>query len=297
MEPQLVEVSPGDGAALGGRPDLIQALEAGKVLHLPASGFTLLSAEQQLLSPDVRSPKSRNISLGVDGALKGGAADAAIQQGLVTLLTRYRHFSLDLIQSLFPSYSPNLRLAPTSFRPMNVETRTQSWRADDGRLHVDAFPTRPTYGERILRVFTNVNPVGAPRVWRVGERFDAVARRFVPTAKPYRLWQAKALNALNLTKSLRSEYDHLMLQLHDGMKRDDSYQQDVAQVEVRFMPGASWICFSDHASHAAMSGQYLLEQTLYLPPGTESDAASSPMAILTRLKGRPLVGAGHGRAL
>ena len=61
----------------------------------------------------------------------------------------------------------------------------QSWRADDRRLHVDAFPSRPNYGERILRVFTNVNPDGEPRVWRVGEPFEAVARRFLPRAKPY----------------------------------------------------------------------------------------------------------------
>ena len=33
-----------------------------------------------------------------------------------------------------------------------------SWRKDDSRLHVDAFPSRPNRGERILRVFCNVNP-------------------------------------------------------------------------------------------------------------------------------------------
>ena len=67
---------------------------------------------------------------------------------------------------------------------------------------------------------------GAPRVWRVGEPFETVARRFLPRAKPYSRWQARMLRALHVTKSLRSEYDHLMLQLHDGMKSDLDYQKN-----------------------------------------------------------------------
>jgi hypothetical protein len=38
-----------------------------------------------------------------------------------------------------------------------------------------------------------------------------------------------------------------------------------------------------------MSGQYLLEQTVQLPPGRQYDTAASPLAILTRLTGRALV--------
>jgi hypothetical protein len=45
-----------------------------------------------------------------------------------------------------------------------------------------------------------------------------------------------------------------------------------------------------------MSGQYMMEQTLYLPPGREVNPQSSPLAILTRLVGRPLVGVGAGVA-
>ncbi len=38
-----------------------------------------------------------------------------------------------------------------------------------------------------------------------------------------------------------------------------------------------------------MSGQYMLEQTFHLPPAQQYDPAASPLAILTRLIGRPLV--------
>ena len=54
------------------------------------------------------------------------------------------------------------------------------------------------------------------------------------------------------------------------------------------------MCYSDQAVHAVMEGQYMMEQTLYLPPGREADPAASPLGILTRLMGRPLVGAGAG---
>ncbi|HOV20942.1 MAG TPA: Kdo hydroxylase family protein, partial [Ottowia sp.] len=48
--------------------------------------------------------------------------------------------------------------------------------------------------------------------------------------------------------------------------------------------------------HAVMSGQFMMEQTLYLPPGREANPQASPLAILTRLVGRPLVGVGAGVA-
>ena len=112
--------------------------------------------------------------------------DAATQAQLTAMITRFRAQALGLIEALLPHYTSALRLAPTSYRPMQVESRQQSWRADDRRLHVDAFPSRPIYGYRILRVFANVNPDGAPRVWRVGEPFEAMARKFLPRAKPFR---------------------------------------------------------------------------------------------------------------
>ena len=289
MESQIVRIDATDWHQVPSRPEWTAALEAGKVLYFPQLAFTLAEQEKSLLRPEVRDPKSRNISLNVDGSIKGVAGDAAVQRQVAAMVGRFREQAKALITGLFPDYMPVVRMAPTSYRPSQVETRAQSWRADDKRMHVDAFPSRPNYGERILRVFTNVNPDGQPRVWRVGEPFGDVARKFLPRAKPYVRWQAKALQMLHVTKSLRSEYDHLMLQLHDGMKGDLNYQKDAPQETMPFAAGSTWVCFSDQAVHAVMSGQYMLEQTLFLPPGSEYDPAASPLAILTRLKGHALV--------
>ena len=292
MTSQIVEIDFIDWAEAHSRPEWTAAVEAGKVLYFPRLGFAVQPEEQALLREDMLAPKSRNVSLGADGVLKGAAGSAQDQQALAAMVGRFRQQALQLVDDLLPEYKGQLRVAPTSFRPKQVETRAQSVRADDQRMHVDAFPSRPSYGERLLRVFTNLNPHGVPRVWRVGEDFETIARRFLPQAKPYRLWQAKLLNAVHATKSLRSEYDHLMLQLHDLMKFDEQYQKNGTQVTVPFPPGSVWVCFSDQATHAVMSGQFMMEQTLYLPPGKEVDPQASPLAILTRLMGRPLVGVG-----
>jgi hypothetical protein len=205
------------------------------------------------------------------------------------MVKRYRECALGLITGLFPRYRAQLRVAQTSFRPNRVEGRETSWRKDDSRLHVDAFPSRPNHGERILRVFNNVNPAGEPRRWRVGERFDDVAARYL--GQIGRPWPGSAalMHALHITKSRRSEYDHIMLQLHDRMKADQAYQADAPQLAFGFPPGSTWVCYSDQTPHAAMGGQYMFEQTLHLPVAGLYEPQRSPLKVLERMRGRSLV--------
>ena len=290
MENQIVEI---DMTKVGhGNPAWIAALEAGKVLYFPnfaEHGFAPQKEELALFREDIRDPKTRNISLSASGDLKGVVGDDATKALMAGMIGRFRAEAEGLLANLVPRYGEHLRRGATSFRPAVVQNREQSWRADDRRMHVDAFPSRPTYGERLLRVFTNVNLEGEPRVWRVGEPFEDVARRFLPKVKPYSAWQAKVLNALHVTKSLRSEYDHIMLQLHDAMKSDLDYQKNAPQVTFNFPPGCAWVCFSDQTSHAVMAGQYLMEHTLQLSPMHQYDKDASPLAILTRMQGHALV--------
>jgi hypothetical protein len=268
------------------------AVENGQVLYFPNLAFPLSPPEQALLREDMLKGGSRNVSLGADGLLKHAAGTPDEQKTLAGMMSRYRQLALSLVDGLFPHYRGALRAAPTSFRPKQVETRTQSVHADDRRIHFDAFATRPTYGERILRVFTNLNPNGQPRVWRVGESFETVASRYLPKIKPYSPFKAKLLNAVGATKSVRSEYDHLMFNLHNLMKEDEQYQRDGAVATQEFPPGCVWVCYADGAAHGVASGQYMMEQTLHLKPGGELNPQSSPLSILTRLVGHPLAGVG-----
>ena len=288
MQGRIVELGVRDWSAPGSDAQWITAVEDGKVLYFPRLAFELSGGERALLKPELLAPGVRNISWDTQRGLKGVAGTEAVQNAVTSMVSRFASQATALVHGLFPAYAPHLRAAPASLRPMSVSGRKQSVRADDKRLHVDAFPSRPNYGERILRVFANVNPHGEPRVWRVGEPFEDVARKFVPLAKPYSRWQAKVLDALHVTKSLRSEYDHLMLQIHDRMKADDEYQRTSPQVTMNFPPGSAWVCFSDQTVHAAMSGQHMMEQTFHLPAAKQYNPANSPLAILGRLAGHPV---------
>ena len=97
------------------------------------------------------------------------------------------------------------------------------------------------------------------------------------------------LAAIGVTKGRRSVYDHVMLNLHDRAKADLDYQRECAQEIVRFAPGTTWLCFSDQVMHAAVSGQFMFEQTIHLPVSALYDPARSPLAILERLTRRALV--------
>ncbi|CAN7249710.1 Kdo hydroxylase family protein [Trinickia sp. LjRoot230] len=301
-ESQIIEVAAADWQGQGlsvPRETLVAGLEQGKVLYFPNLRFAIDGGEQALLDPAIADPQRKNISLDANGANGANGANSGALRGVVgneatisavrALVARYQTNARALVDGLLPEYRGKLRAAPTSLRLTQVETRHTSWRKDDSRLHVDAFPSRPNRGERILRVFANVNPNGVPRVWRVGEPFEQMAKRFLPRIKPQVPGSAWLLALLHITKSRRSEYDHLMLHLHDGMKADLDYQKSSPQQTMPFPPGSVWICFSDQTSHAAMSGQFMLEQTFFLPVDAMAAPERAPLGILERLKGRSLV--------
>jgi len=128
-----------------------------------------------------------------------------------------------------------------------------------------------------------------PRSWRLGEPFEQMAEQFLPKAKTLWPGQSWLMHQLHITKRVRSEYDHLMLQLHDFAKADMEYQNQCPQQAFDFPAGSSWIVYSDQVMHAAMSGQYLMEQTFHLPVSGLYQPQSSPLKILERKLGRSLV--------
>ncbi|MGH8750548.1 MAG: Kdo hydroxylase family protein [Burkholderiales bacterium] len=265
------------------------ALEAGKVLFFPQLAFGLEPGEQRFLTPACSDGKAKNISYDSRGAvLQGTSLTGKDRAQLAALIARFALHARALIESLLPAYSPQLQPALTSYRPLQVERRGLSARKDDSRLHMDAFASRPNQGKRILRVFTNLNPHGEARVWDIGEPFERFAPRYVPHISMPLPGSAWLLRQLHITKGRRSPYDHVMLQLHDRVKLDHHYQQSADKLRFHFPPGSTWVVYSDRVLHAALSGQYLLEQTFYLPASAMQDENLSPLRILERLYQREL---------
>jgi hypothetical protein len=204
-------------------------------------------------------------------------------------MLRFSAAAADVGDRILLHYRGQLTRGRASFRPAEIAGRQTTWRQDDTRLHVDSFPATPSGGRRILRLFTNVNPEGRARAWRIGDDFEVIARRFAERLRLPIPGSAAVLALFRVTKTPRTVYDALMLQLHDRMKEDEDFQQRSPQTRIDFPAGSTWLAFTDQVSHAAMSGQYQLEQTFLLPVSSMIEPERSPLRVLERVKGRRLV--------
>ena len=274
-------------------PDLqaraLSALEAGRVIFCPHLPFRVEADEARFLNPAVGDDTRKNVSLDpATGGIGATALDPAEAARLAAMMRRFSDSTVSLLHGLFPAYAPALERARTSFRPTEIAGRDYSPRHDDRRLHVDAFPSRPLAGRRILRVFNNVADDGSARQWRVGEPFAEFAPKFLARAKAQPPGAAWLMQRLGLTKGRRTAYDQMMLSLHDQAKLDAAYQAEAPKVGLEIPAGATWFCFTDQVLHAALSGHCALEQTFHLPVGAMAQPERSPLKVLERLSGRRL---------
>ena len=275
-------------------PALQSTIESGGVVACPSLPFPVSNDERGFFDPTLADEERKSIYIRAGRAgVTGTTVDGAARDAVAAMIERFADSAHALVDGLFPGYRARTHATGTSFRPRAIgdvsSGRALSWRKDDTRLHIDAFPSNPTRGDRILRVFTNVHPGTLPRGWRVGEPFEAMAARFLPRTRSLVPGAAWLMHKLTITKRPRSPYDHLMLQLHDLAKADLDYQRTCPQRDVDFMPGTTWICFSDQVMHAAMSGQFLFEQTYRLPLSVIAEPEASPLRVLERLTRRSLV--------
>src|SRR5436309_3464143 len=229
MAKGVVQVS--EYAAAAGRPPALdenrrrwyaERLEEGHILLFERAPFPLPDAGERAALASVRQASAayhKNISYRpgedrVKGLAKGGDEDAVRR-----ILRAYSQHATRLLTELFPWYASEWKLDFANFRPMEERGRQLSLRARNDLLHVDAFPTRPTNGDRILRVFTNVNPT-ASRLWFTTDTFDVLAPRHAMdaglggiAARAGSRWRAvgrgpaRLLRRLGLKGEARSPYD------------------------------------------------------------------------------------------
>jgi hypothetical protein len=270
------------------RRDAIAALEAGKVLCFSNLRFCLRDEEKPLLTPELSSGRAKNVSLDPSGKLKHEAGSPEERALLQAMMQRFAQSAVSLVSGLFPGYASKLERARTSYRPSEIAGRKYSPIHDDTRLHVDAFPTRPMRGRRIMRLFSNIHPGTTPRIWNVGEPFADMARRLLPQLKAPPAIQGWINFLTHPANGLRSPYDNIMLGLHDTAKLDMDYQRLTPKTEIAFPPGTTWLCYTDQVMHAALSGQFVLEQTFHLDIDAMAEPARAPIRVLENITGRTL---------
>lgn len=268
--------------------EYIEQLESGNVVVFPELSFELEADEQRLLEMKLEPKRAKNISYDPNDKTLRGLADLSVQDTVKKMMARYHQFSTNLVDRIAPGYQALQYSGRTSYRPIEINGRiAKSYRKDDTRLHVDAFPSTPTNNQRILRVFTNINPYNESRFWEIGEHFEHVAKRFLPQIRKPLFLEPELLALLKITRKKRLPYDHYMLHIHDKMKGDLAYQASVAHTSMSFPAGSTWMLYTDVVSHAALAGRFVLEQTYYPPVTHMQDAKKSPQYQLEQLLYRP----------
>ena len=212
------------------------------------------------------------------------------------IISNYSRGALAFLSSIFPRYARYWRVDYASFRPVEEQGRNLPIRHRNDLMHLDAFPTRPTHGDRILRLFTNIHPE-RDRVWGTSDAFEVIAKQYAMKAglREVTGWPAGARRSLlRIAKSVglrcpdRSAYDDFMLGFHHFLKCQEDFQKNGQMHTAVFPPGSSWISFTDQVAHKALSGQYALEQTCIVPYQAMDQPELSPVAVLEKLAGRRL---------
>lgn len=273
-------------------------LEKGAILFFPAPPFDLPRSDMDFLVSltPADSRLHKNISYRPEQDRLRGFSDGTHEARVHEIMRRYAAEVRKFVSSFLAPYAGKFQMDYASFRPLEEEGRDLPLHKKNDLLHVDAFPSRPTRGGRILRVFTNVNP-SKDRVWVVAERFPELAARFAEQAGLRKFADAsralegfkRGLGSLGLPIPDRAPYDQFMLHFHDWLKENSAFQTAKEGKErVDFPPMSTWLVYTDGVPHAALSGQFAMEQTFIIPVEALVAPEVSPIRVLEKLSGRAM---------
>jgi hypothetical protein len=283
-----VECSP-EAASSEIQARAIETLEGGGVIFYPNLPFPMSERERAFLDPAVvKQPRSHTGRARIlyerdTGRMRHAALrDEGSRHALRAMVARYAEWARDVVSRTLPRYAPHLDFGRTSFRPCQ-RTSIQG-------LYISAYLVAPTQGRRMLRVFTNVDPDGKPRGWHFGEEsFEEAVTRLLPQIKRGNRSKAWLLQGLGIIKGRRTAYDDVMRQLRHLTKHDRAYQRTATDKVFEFPSGSTWIVCTDGLLHGQLSGRFAFEQTLLVPVTAMAHPERSPLRILERLLGRPLL--------
>lgn len=269
-------------------------LEHGKVLFSRSAPFDFPQADIEFLlsQKQTGSRFHKNVSYRpAADLLKGDDAAGKDRERLHVIMRTFSRQVTDFVTRFLAPYAGKFKLDYASYRPLEEQGRDLPLHKRNDLLHVDAFPTRPTKGARILRVFLNINP-SASRVWNVGEPFHEFFPKLAGRQQlnpPHRGSLGAAIAAfasrLGVPVADRSRYDEYMLYLHDWLKESNEFQKSSPKFELQFPPGCFWMVYTDGVPHAVMSGRFALEQTFIIPAQALVSPEAAPLRVLESTTG------------
>jgi hypothetical protein len=274
-------------------------LESGQILLFRELPFDLPADDRRFLVSqpwsELRLHKNVSYRPGED-ILRGVAGDSTTVDRVHSILRNYSTEVLRFAAEFLAPYAGKWITDFSSFRPLEEKGRDLPLHKRNDLLHVDAFPSRPTRGGRILRIFTNLNP-SKVRVWNTTGAFGELARKYADDAGLQQFASESGLSRavhglagkLGMRGADRTPYDAFMLRFHDYLKENSDFQTNYPKARLEFPPLATWMVFTDGVAHAAMSGQYALEQTLLIPRSALVSPDDAPYRILEKITRKELV--------
>lgn len=274
-------------------------LEAGNVLFFPSTPFRLPTEAQDFLRGLNFSGGAVHKNIAYRPAsdrVTGMASDPAVAERVRDIMREYSRDVTQFAGELLPQYARAWKLDYASFRPLEEQGRDLPLNKRNDLLHTDAFPSRPTNGDLILRVFTNIHPTKT-RDWVTTDPFPLLAEKYardaglmqIATAGKLRYQSARILGSFGLPVVARSPYDRFMLRFHQYLKRNEEFQANCPKYRFDFPAGSTWLTFTDLLPHSVHSGQHALEQTFIVARSSMGSPESAPVAVLEELCGRSLL--------
>lgn len=266
---------------------LCRWLEEGAVIYFPQSPFILSQADHEFLLKQEQdgNPTHKNISYRpMSKVLRGVPKEnPETLERMKTILDDYKTQTTGLFQTLLTPYQRHWRYDYGSFRPLEEAGRKLRLRARNDLIHVDSFTTRWMNGDRIFRVFVNLNP-STQRVWRTGRPFSHLAEQFKDERCAYSSQEnplRKLLNSVGI--KTRPAYDRWMLDFHNFLKENEHFQAHCESDTWSFPAGSAWMTYTDCTSHSVLSGQYAIEQTYIIAKDAMVKPEASPIQVLEKL--------------
>lgn len=296
----------------GAQPDHATArefcaqLEAGDILYIPGMPFDIPPADLDFLLGRRQSGGRlhKNIAYRASEDRITGFAEDAPGDGarLLQIMRDYSRNATATLTKILSPYQQRWKLDYASYRPLEEENRDLSLHKRNDLLHTDAFPSRPTNGDRILRFFTNINP-SEPRKWMTTTPFDTLAAQFAGKDGGCPLPQSlsksafakgvfgmkRALGSLGIPVTARSPYDDFMLRFHDFLKENGEFQKNCVKEYSDFPPNTCWMVYTDMVGHAVLRGRCALEQTYIVSKDAMVTPEKAPVRVLENMVGASLV--------
>ncbi len=281
-------------------------LEHGNILYFPpapgGAGFPIPSAVLDALTGTTQDARAihKNIAYKPNKDAVSGLVDKSQTVATRDAMRDYSGRALKFLATILPEYAAMWKVDYASFRSIEERGRQLPLTKRNDLLHVDAFPTRPVFGDLILRCFTNVSP-SQKREWLTSDPFPLLAEREARNAglegyaaksgsavESARRAAWRALHAAGVPLVDRSPYDSFMLHFHDWMKANADYQKNCPKYRFDLPPGSTWLVFTDVVPHAVLGGRLAMEQTVIVSRKSMKDPSLAPASILERMAGRNL---------